>query len=135
MLAILPTPKSSFVSWYLWSRSGLPILATLISSTRGSSFPWRHRSAGETCALGGKSLCGTAWHPQSTAAAASRMAQMRVFFFLPIDTDYKRQPTAEQAEAVCPLTLFLASPVTAARHWLSAQNKPPPPMISALPGN
>lgn len=57
------------------------------------------------------------------------------FFFLPTDTDYKRQPTAEQAEAVWPLTLFLASPVTAARHWLSAQNKPPLPVISALPGN
>lgn len=55
MLAILPNPKSSFVSWYLWSRSGLPMLATLISSTRGSSLPRRHCSAGETCALGGKS--------------------------------------------------------------------------------
>lgn len=55
VLAILPTPKSSFVSWYLWSRSGLPMLATLISSTRGSSLPRRHCSAGETCALGGKS--------------------------------------------------------------------------------
>lgn len=57
------------------------------------------------------------------------------FFFLPTDTDYKRQPTAEQAEAVWPLTLFLASPVTTVRHWWSAQNKPPPPVISALPGN
>lgn len=81
VLAILPNPKSSFVSWYLWSRSGLPILATLVSSTRGSSPPRRHCSAGETVPYGESPPCGTAWHPQSTAAAASRMAQMRVFFF------------------------------------------------------